>query len=53
VPFDAFPDECKRAIQTQGRSAVQKYGDAPTLPTRIILTTDGVRADLGEAEQLG
>lgn len=48
-PFDAFPEECRRAMQTQGRSAVQLYSDAPRMPRRIVLTTDGIRPDFGDA----
>ena len=48
-PFDEYPDECRRAMQTQGRSVVQKYLDAPRLPRRIALTIDGVRPDFGDS----
>lgn len=48
-PFDEYPDECRRAMRTQGRSVVQKYLDAPRMPRRIALTIDGVRPDFGDA----
>lgn len=49
-PFDEFPDECRRAMQTQGRSIVQKYLDAPRMPRQIDLMIDGFKPDFGEFE---
>jgi hypothetical protein len=39
---DAFPDECRTAIATEGRSAVAAYADQEWLPQRFLVTTTGL-----------
>jgi hypothetical protein len=48
--FDEFPDECQRAMRTQGRTAVQKYLDLARPPRRILLTLDGIQPEFGGPE---
>jgi hypothetical protein len=41
-PDEAFPDECRLAISSGGRSALKPYLGEAELPRVILLTTDGV-----------